>query len=66
MSDTNREYVEAVPGPAIIISKEEAKRIKESKPNPEERAARWARIEKFVESIKDKTQTQENEDSIQL
>ena len=44
--EKEREYVEAVPGPAIVLSKEEAKRVRESKADPKvmERIKENARI----------------------
>ena len=56
-----REYVEAVPGPAIVVSKEVYKKMQENN-NAEQNQERLKRYEKFYRSIKDETKLPEDEE----
>ena len=61
----SREYVEAVPGPAIVISKETYKKMQENdnaKQNQEKLKERLKKYEKFFKGIKDETKLPEEEE----
>ena len=59
----SREYVEAVPGPAIVISKETYKKMQENK-NAKQNQERLKKYEKFFKGIKDETKLTEEEEKI--
>ena len=50
----NREYVEAVPGPAIVISKETYKKMQENE-NSKQNKEKLKRYKNFFKNIKDET-----------
>ena len=56
-----REYVEAVPGPAIVISKETCKKMHENN-NAKQNEERLKKYEKFFKGIKDETKLPEAEE----
>ena len=56
-----REYVEAVPGPAIVISKDTYKKMQEDN-NAEHNKERLKKYEKFFKGIKDETKLPEDEE----
>ena len=62
IKNKHREYVEAVPGPVIVISKETYKKMQENN-NSKQNQERLKKYEKFFKSIniKDETKTSENE-----
>ena len=55
------EYVEAVPGPAIVISKDTYKKMQENN-NAEHNKERLKKYEKFFKGIKDETKLPEDEE----
>ncbi len=63
IENKHREYVEAVPGPAIVISKETYKKMEENN-NAKQNQKRLKKYEKFLKriNIKDETKTSENEE----
>ena len=62
--EKEREYVEAVPGPAIVITKAELVRMQQTPVDIEARENRWAKIEKFIQQIHDETHLPEDEENI--
>lgn len=56
----SREYVEAVPGPAIIISKDTYKKMQE-KDNTKQNKERIKKCKRFFNIIKDETKIPEEE-----
>ena len=56
-----REYVEAVPGPAIVISKDTYKKMQVNN-NAEHNKERLKKYEKFFKDIKDETKLPEDEE----
>lgn len=56
----SRECVEAVPGPAIVISKETYKKMQENN-NVKRNREKLKKYEKFFKSIKDETKLPEDE-----
>ena len=56
-----REYVEAVPGPAIVISKETYKKMKENN-NAKQNQERLNNKKAFFKNIKDETKFAEEEE----
>ena len=56
-----REYVEAVPGPAIVISKDTYKKMQVNN-NAEHNKERLKKYEKFFKGIKDETKLPEDEE----
>jgi len=54
----NREYVEAVPGPAIVISKETYKKMQENN-DAKHNQKRLKKCAKLFRNIEDKTESQE-------
>ena len=59
----SREYVEAVPGPAIVISKETYKKMQENN-NAKQNQERLKKYEKFFKGIKDEVKLTEEEETI--
>ena len=57
----SREYVEAVPGPAIVISKETYKKMQENN-NAKQNQEKLKKFEKFFKDIKDETKLPEEEE----
>ena len=55
------EHVEAVPGPAIVISKDTYKKMRENN-NAEHNKERLKKYEKFFKGIKDETTLPEDEE----
>ena len=55
----SREYVEAVPGPAIVISKDTYNKMQENN-NAKLNQERLKKYEKFFKSIKDETKLPNN------
>ena len=54
----NREYVEAVPGPAIVISKETYKKMQENN-DAKHNQKRLKKCAELFRNIEDKTESQE-------
>lgn len=63
MEDKNkpREYVEAVPGPAIVISKETYKKMQENN-NSKQNKERLQKLSKFFKKIKDETKSTKSDE----
>lgn len=61
----DKEYVEAVPGPAIVISKETYKKMQENN-NAKENKERLKKCEKFFKNIKNETNLPKDEDELTL
>ena len=59
------EHVEAIPGPAIVISRETYKRMQESN-NQKQNQHKLKKYETFFKSIKDETKMPENDDELTL
>lgn len=57
----SREYVEAVPGPAIIISKDTYKKMQENN-NVKQNQERLKKYEKFFKAIKDETKSPKDDE----
>jgi len=57
----SREYVEAVPGPAIVISKETYKKMQENN-NAKQNQERLKNMKDFFKGIKDETKLSEDEE----
>ena len=55
------EHVEAVPGPAIVISRDTYKKMQENN-NAEHNKERLKKYEKFFKGIKDETKLPEDEE----
>ena len=56
----DREYIEAVPGPAIIISKETYKKMQENN-NAKQNQVSLKKYEKLFKKIKDETKVSDDE-----